>query len=213
MERKVNIEIAKSLFKDNFIGPEELSGIKDTLPLIIPESLPEIPYPEDELLKRAKDYLLILCVSSFADSSKIDILKLRDHFGINPDKQEPCFYNQDWYMKEDFVQKELEPGWVLLRKNVFENTRSIDPNIIDENYPLPSAILCSYAFFVHSLVYNSVLWQYDFIWCSDRDHNGDRIYVGKYFDIDGINKNGFSIHRHLALRPCYASIEVIKLLK
>lgn len=53
-----------------------------------------------------------------------------------------------------------------------------------------------------------MLWKHDFVWCSDMDHNGDRIYVGKYHDISGVNKNGFSIHRHLALRECYASINL-----
>lgn len=51
------------------------------------------------------------------------------------------------------------------------------------------------------------LWYHDFVWCSDVDHNGDRIYVGKYNDIDGVNKDGFSIHRHLALRLCYGCID------
>jgi hypothetical protein len=31
--------------------------------------------------------------------------------------------------------------------------------------------------------------------------------VGKCHDVDGINKNGFSIHRHLALRKCYGAVE------
>ena len=31
--------------------------------------------------------------------------------------------------------------------------------------------------------------------------------LGKYHDVDGVNKNGFSIHRHLSLRPCYGCID------
>ena len=62
--------------------------------------------------------------------------------------------------------------------------------------------------FAYFYTNRKILWPYDFIWCSDFDHNGDRIYVGKYHDIDGVNKDGFSIHRHLALRICYASINI-----
>lgn len=56
-----------------------------------------------------------------------------------------------------------------------------------------------------------MLWYHDFVWCEDLDHNGDRIYVAKYHDVDVINKNGFRIHRHLALRPCYVSTKCVKL--
>lgn len=57
--------------------------------------------------------------------------------------------------------------------------------------------------------HDQYLLYHDFVWCVDVDHNGDRIYVGKYHDIDGINKNVFSIHRHLALRQCYASTDCL----
>lgn len=68
--------------------------------------------------------------------------------------------------------------------------------------------MCLY-FFAYYHVRKELLWYHDFIWCHDIDHNGDRIYIGKYHDVDGVNKNGFSIHRHLALRNCYAAIEQI----
>ena len=54
-----------------------------------------------------------------------------------------------------------------------------------------------------------MLWRHDFIWCDDSDHNGDRIYTGRYIDPNGINKNGFNIHRHLSIRPCYGAAPVI----
>jgi hypothetical protein len=208
MERKVTLEIAKKLFGKNMIGPDELAGIANTMPLLIPDTVPDFIYSEEELVTKAKDFLLILGVPAFTDGSKLTLMKLRDIFGINPDIKEPCFYNQDWYMKEDFVKKELELQWFLIRKDVLEQTRSIDPSLIARNYSLPSALQCCYTFFVYKLVTDALLWPYDFIWCSDTDHNGDRIYVGKYVDIDGVNKNGFSVHRHLALRSCYAATEL-----
>ena len=81
-------------------------------------------------------------------------------------------------------------------------------NIISKGIKFPSAILCVFTFFAYYYSYNQMLWYHDFVWCEDVDHNGDRVYVGKYHDVDGINKNGFSIHRHLALRPCYASVNI-----
>lgn len=208
MERKVTIQIAKDLFRENFVGPEELAGISNILPLEIPSKVPDIPFSYEVLNEKCKDYLLILFVDSFTNGHPVNILKLREIFGINPDEKEPCFYNQDWYVKEDFVQTKQEMRWILLRKYAFEDSRAVDPKKIEKNHPLPTALTCIYSFFVYKLITETSLWQYDFIWCIDRDHNGDRIYVGKYFDIDGVNKNGFSIHRHLSLRDCYAAIEV-----
>ena len=45
-----------------------------------------------------------------------------------------------------------------------------------------------------------------FIWCNDVDANGDRIYVGRYFDPLGISKNGFSVHRQLRIKNNYGCI-------
>ena len=78
--------------------------------------------------------------------------------------------------------------------------------LLNENINFPTAILCVYTFFAYYYARKELLWHHDFVWCSDTDHNGDRIYVGKYHDVDEVNKNGFSIHRHLALRNCYGAI-------
>jgi len=209
MERKVNIESVKELFKGNFIGPKELKSISRKIELDIPGKLPEIPYSWKELSQKKGEYLLFLSVPQLKNGIKISILSLKELFGHDPDKSEPCFYNQDWYLKEEFVKIELELKWNLIRKKVIEKTRAVDPKEIEMNISFPSAVTSTYAFFIYKLVYNITLWQHEFIWCSDRDHNQDRIYVGKYTDVDGVNKNGFSIHRHLALRNCYASIDAL----
>jgi hypothetical protein len=113
-------------------------------------------------------------------------------------------------MKEDFMDLTLEERWYLIKKAVFEESRALMPgDLSKQGFVFPSAILCCYTFFAYFYARNEYLWWHDFVWCSDLDHNGDRIYVGKYHDIDGVNKNGFSIHRHLALRPCYASINCL----
>ena len=223
----------KQLFGPNLLGPSELSSLAqrvsqwgqalrvssngeaedDTLgpvPSVTPRlETPPLNYSWDYLENHSQDYLLVLGQSSI-NGVDITIRNLRERFGIDPSVSEPCFYNQDWYLNESFIDKKLENRWYLLKKDVFETSRAVMPQeLLEKEITFPSAILCAYTFFAYYLHYNQPLWYHDFIWCSDVDHNGDRIYVGKYHDIDGVNKNGFSIHRHLALRPCYAAVDAL----
>lgn len=210
MER-TTIEEARLIFKDNFIGLEQLNPI---LSHFLPNKksivhVPSITWGEKKLRPLAKDYILILGLPQWG-GIPITIRNMRDFFGLNPDVSEPCFYNQDWYLNESFIDETLDLKWYLVRKTVFDDSRAVDPNLlIATKQSFPSAILCCYTFFAFWLSRGSKLWETDFVWCSNLDHNGDRIYVGKYHDVDGINKNGFSIHRHLALRSCYAAIDAL----
>ena len=188
----------------NIIGLEELRAAA-VLGLKIPENVPDLPASAADA---GDDYLAVLGVSTFADGTPVTIRNLRERFGKDPDVSEPCFYNQDWYDKEDFIDVPMQDGWFLIRKDVYENSRAVQPAELMKEYTFPSAILCTYAFFAAWFTKGIKLWYHDFVWCSDTDHNGDRIYVGKYNDVDGVNKNGFSIHRHLALRPCYGCIDM-----
>ena len=190
----------------DMIGPETLKAAS-ALGLQVPETAPEIPFSGKELEAKEGDYLLVLGVSTFTDGTPVTIRTLRDRFGLDPDASEPCFYNQDWYLKEDFIDVPMEEGWFLIRKNVYEDSRAVQPAELMKAHAFPPAVRCTYAFFAAWFTLGIRLWEHDFVWCSDTDHNGDRIYVGKYHDIDGVNKNGFSVHRHLALRPCYGCID------
>jgi hypothetical protein len=187
----------------DIIGAEELLSVANDLPLAIRHPAPSIPFSMDEMA----GYVLILGASKMSDGRPASLRTLRDIYGIDPDVSEPCFYNQDWYMKEEFMHLTLEDRWYLLRRDVVESSRAVQPSELARQFAFPSAILCAYTFFAYYHVRKEILWAHDFVWCSDSDHNGDRIYVGKYHDIDGVNKNGFSIHRHLALRQCYGAIE------
>lgn len=202
----IDILKAKSIMGKNFIGPEELKSL-ERIKVKVEGDIPEIPFSEDELNAKKNHYLLILCGQNFLDGTPISIRNLKNKLGINPDVSEPCFYNQDWYDKESFIDTPLTRKWLLIRKYVFEDSRAIPPSELENKYTFPSALECTYSFFIAWFVCGVKLWCYDFVWCSDVDHNGDRIYVGKYQDIDGINKNGFSIHRHLSLRNCYGCID------
>ncbi len=206
MER-IAIKELKELFGKNYLGPEELLPLFSRMG-ISPERMivPEPEFPIEELKKYTSDYLLILGLARLGDV-ELSIRSFRDCFGIDPEISEPCFYNQDWYLKERFIERTLENKWYLVKKSVIEESRRKQPEkILESGIVFPSAVLCTYAFFANYFYNHELLWYHDFVWCEDSDHNGDRIYVGKYHDVEGVNKNGFSIHRHLALRDCYAAI-------
>ena len=210
MER-TTIGEARQIFKDNFIGPDELYPLFKRINPGYENILkpPVIPWSKSILESLSNRYILILGLPSWGEID-INIRNLRYTFGINPEISEPCFYNQDWYLNEKFIDNTLEFKWYLIRKNVLEDSRAIDPYLlVKHNIKFPSAILCCYTFLALWLAKGIKLWEYEFVWCSDKDHNEDRIYVGKYSDIDGVNKNGFSIHRHLALRNCYTAIDFL----
>ena len=197
---------AHDLMGEDFIGVEELRHI-NKLRLLLPSDMPDVPFTEKELRRRSQGYLLILGVSRFENGNPITIRNIKALIGQSPDADDPCFYNQDWYEKEAFIDLQMPDGWYFIRKSIYEESRSVQPEDLRKKYRFPSAISCVYAFFTAWYALNIKLWYHDFVWCSDKDHNGDRIYVGRYHDIDGINRNGFSIHRHLGLRDCYGCID------
>lgn len=203
----MTIERAKEIMGEQFIGPDELHKCSPSLIFEIPANTPSIPYDEEKLIKSKENYYLILGVSKFADGKDVTCRNLKLILGKDPDVSEPCFYNQDWYDKEEFIDNPMVTSWFLIRKNIFEDSRGIMPEELMKTILFPTVIRCTFSFFVVWLSKNVKLWYHDFIWCDEVDHNGDRIYIGKYNDVDGVNKDGFSIHRHLTLRPCYGAID------
>lgn len=204
--KNLELEIVHTLFGNSFIGPEQLRS-NSNLPFQIGDKIIPLPFTLEELQSKKDDYILIYGVSNLSNGSPLTIRSLLELFGKDPNVFEPCFYNQDWYNKEDFIDTQMPEGWFFIRKSVFEESRAVLPDELEKKYSFPLAVRCVYAFFTAWFCSNERLWWHDFVWCCDRDHNGDRIYVGKYHDVDGVNKNGFSIHRHLALRPCYGAID------
>lgn len=198
----------------NFIGPEELKKISQKLgignPFKLRKNLPAIPFDSRELKKSSRDYILILGIPQDKKGQKLTLNRMREIFGWNPEKSEPCFYNQDWYLKEKFAQdKTLKLKWYLVKKTVNKKTRGKDPleiaKMLKQKEAFPVAILTAFVFFAYYLSNRGeILWKNYFIWCQDKDHNGDRIYTGRYIDPNKINKNGFNVHRFLSVRNCYA---------
>jgi hypothetical protein len=190
---------AKRIFGESFIGPAELASMQRPLSFGTIDA-PEILF-DDAVLTAVRDsHILIFTPRSDADGNKITLNYLRDIFGTDPEEHEPCMYNQDWYLKEDFAAKTtLDGTWHLIRKDVLETVRAKRPEEIehslDAGESFPTAVSCAFAFFAYWQVSGGKrLWD-----------NDDRIYVGRYEDSTGINKNGFNIHRHLALRPSYSA--------
>jgi hypothetical protein len=206
----VEREQIRQIFGVNYVGKEELKPFFKALGLgdvVVQEK--HIAYSDTQLLKAAGEGFILIYGVSGANGQKLTLKLLRDKFGMNPDLSEPCFYNQDWYLKESFMDEALEDRWYLIKKDVLEESRAVMPEeMLHNGLVFPPAILCGYTFFAYYFALGEYLWLHDFVWCSDTDHNGDRIYVGKYHDVDGVNKNGFSIHRHLALRACYGSVNI-----
>jgi hypothetical protein len=178
----------------------------ETIPFLADKTLDVSPVPFDgEVLEAHADTHILIAAPRIPG---LTINWFREHFGVDPSK-EPCMYNQDWYLREDFAAKtELDGGWHLIRKSVLEEARAKQPDDIERALSgerFPSAITLTFTFFAWWFLHNETLWKHDFLWCSDRDHSGDWIYVGRYEDPAGVNKNGFNIHRHLALRPAYSA--------
>jgi hypothetical protein len=205
---------AEILFGHHFIGTRQLEAVSSHLPVRAAAAEP-LPWSDALLETHAATHILLRCPGRFADGTPITINSLRQRYGMDPSASEPCFYNQDWYIKDPFASLPLVESWRLIRIAVLEEARAQLPDRIEASLApreaFPAAVTCAFAFFAywfHSR--GEVLWRNDFIWCQDRDHQGDRIYVGRYEDPAGFSKKGFNIHRHLALRPVYSAAPEIE---
>jgi hypothetical protein len=186
MERKTKLKKVKVLFGKYFFGPDEITKVfnRDIV-------IPKIKYDMRSLKKHKDTHILIL-------GTELSIMDMRYLFCFD---KNPCFYNQDWYINEDFAKLKLKNKWYLLQKDLSPKTRGKLPN---KKHKLPSAVLTTYTFFVNYIINNEILWENDYVWNSDKDNYGDRIYTGKYKnDI----KDGFNIHRHLSIKNNYGVIK------
>jgi hypothetical protein len=210
MER-ITSNKAREILGNRFIGTKELDIVSEKLGIISPSigniEIPEIPFSLSEIENLDHETFLVLFYPfQKVSDNKITINYFRNHFGIDPDIEEPCLYNQDWYINEEFANIcNCEMGWYILRSNVLDVSRAISPEKNNLN-KYPPSILLTYFFFANYILNNKIAYKFDFVWTSDIDCNKDQIYVGRYFDPKGVAKNGFSIHRHLSLTSNYASI-------
>ena len=211
MER-ISLIDGKEILGNDFIGPNELNAICGLMGLkkIDFSSLPELVLTKTELRSIKENNSILFAVNNKMESGEqLSIASLRNSLGLDS-IEKVGFYNQDWYLKEAFYAKEFEaPFWALLPKNIPSVSRAKIPSNSDPSVTLPSALLVSYLFFIYYFhTKGTLLWKNDYIWCSDVDHNGDMVYVGRYEDPAGINQNGFSIHRHLKISEAYGFLNV-----
>lgn len=209
MEGRTSIIDAYKIMGNNIIGPNEIilnaSHVLDIKK--IKTDIPPINYSKDLLFSNRESHTLILVIPFSNNLEKINIKFFKEYFGYNPEISEPCFYNQDWYLKEDFFfDTNLKYEWILIRNNINSESRGKLP-ILNDN--LPTVLLCTYVFFISFICKKIILWENDYIWCNSYDSYGDQIYIGRYNDPTGLTKNGFSIHRHLSIKNNYGVITVI----
>lgn len=182
----------KKIFGMDFIGKDELSLISH-IQFDFTNQLPPIGQDSKKLSHFQGTHILILAIPTLINGRLLSTTMLKSLFGDQ-------FYNQDWYENEAFMEASFEAQWLLLPKNLSQATRGKLPSSSDE---LLSAVLVAYGFLIYRQLTGIILWPNDYIWCSDTDSNNDRVYVGRYYDPLGINKCGFSIHRHLSIKSNY----------
>jgi hypothetical protein len=159
--------------------------------------------PPSNLLKKLKDSNFLIYIPNKINKEFFNLNKLVDIFKFDESLNNVCFYNQDWYFKEDFFfNSPKKSKWVLINKSVKDQTRGLNPSNI-KNLNLLSSFEYTFIFFTYFLITNKYLWPNDYIWTNDFDSHNDQIYVGRYFDVTKKNKNGFSIHRHLSIKNNY----------
>jgi hypothetical protein len=210
MERVTTLEEAYNIMNENMIGLREFKNCETlksffSFTNISQEIVKFVPFSKEKLHQKKETHILVLVIPEHKSKEKLNFKHFRDFFGIDPAIQEPCFYNQDWYINESFYKESiLKLEWLLVEKRISEDSRGIDPDTLEKGvFRLHSALTFTYIFFIYYLVKNKILWENDYVWCSDYDSNSDQIYVGRYIDPIKINKNGFSIHRHLKIKNNY----------
>lgn len=164
---------------------------------------PKKNYPK----KIKKSFSIKAFIPKYIDGNELTIMFLINLFGSNPYKKEPCFYNQDWYIRETFANTPpRNETLIYIDSKIPKENRGDQPSSTITK-GLPTALELTYIFFMIYLKYNFILWQNDYVWTSDKDQEGDQIYVGRYCDPQKLVKNGFSIHRHLSIKSNYGFIE------
>lgn len=208
---------AKRIMGEGFIGCAEIESKAGAMNLAADgnytlEKYP-IPFTQARLEQFKNTHILFFVIPIHKDGTPVTILSLRNIFGTDPSVMEPCFYNQDWYLKEKFVHQQLEAGWFLLSRALLDTTRGkrVDEikSLSQTEVNFPTAVLCTYFFFLSYLVFGRPVWKNDYIWNVDTDNQGDQIYTGRYIDPSGTNKNGWEIHRHLSIKQNYGALHLI----
>jgi hypothetical protein len=206
MVRSEGIELARSVLGQDFIGPDELKMISVDFNFDFNFDFPDLKLSIDDLNKiRSSNMMLILFWPYCLGSTEISIKVMRENFGVSGEFRVDGFYNQDWYINDPFYEKSYsKPCWLRVSKEVEEGLRGVGPIQKYINEHALDAVLYIYTFFVTLFLRQVILWPHDYVWTSTKDYNGDWVYIGRYKDINGINRDGLSIHRYLSISKIYS---------
>lgn len=145
----------------------------------------------------------------------VTLLDLFDLFGVADSDERPGFYNQDWWQAEPFATRPVRAGYIghgpikmeYKEPHVAGMMMSVTYGIgeIPDPEGLPNAAEVALHFFRawHRSADDPRPWSDRFVWTSDNDRNGDRIYVGGY---DLGRRPGFQVHRHLTIRDQHVAV-------
>jgi len=128
----MKLESAKKIFKNNFIGPDELQLISNRINFRLPKKIPDIMFNIDNI--NPEDYILILGCNQLVDMTTLNTKKLIDIFGFKYEAKNVCFYNQDWYFGEDFLNQSLSNKWYLIQKKIQDETRGEIPKLFHPQF-------------------------------------------------------------------------------
>ena len=122
-------ETVKKLFGRNFIGREELQPLIYRLKLTgdVVEQPIDKKFNDSQLQKAASEGYILIWYPQNIGGIDITLRYLRNEFGIDPEQSEPCFYNQDWYLQESFIDETFNANWYLIKKDVFRSLRALLP--------------------------------------------------------------------------------------
>ena len=109
-----------------------------------------------------------------------NLLELRD---AHPDK----FYSQSWFAREAFMRT-LPSDPLPIRPSRLVRLGQVPKS----STGLPRAVDLAHLFLAHP---DDAIWG-SWLWCSDVDSSGQRIYVG---GVSSANGRRFEIHRYLHL--------------
>lgn len=129
IESNENVDLteAKTIFGQDFIGPEEIENA--FLSKIEIGSVAPIPFSKEEL-ERAKEMgqMLIYRASKTSDGSPLTMKAIGDILGGKVKDEGKIFFDTDWYKDEKFFTEDIvEEGWALVSKE-------LAPDSTNKNY-------------------------------------------------------------------------------
>ena len=177
-ESTTSQERVRAIMGANFFGVEEAIrhfGVNPSRQQLA--YLTEVPFTEP-VLEAHKDTHILVAVFP------LSILGIRGLF-----KDQPLFYEQDWYNKEAFAKDKGKVSWRLIRKTPVadstDKTWDEQQKLLSPDEETPQAQVMVYTIIGHFKATGEHLFGNVYVRCSNIDSDGLRVSVG-YFDHGGL---------------------------